>query len=359
MKSIRVPLRRFFGRLPAAVLIAELAFVRPLWASEPSPTELAIARKLFKEATELELGREWKTAAAKLREAILIKDTPGLRFHLAYCEEQMGLLVEAMLNYERAVDLLAAGAKASDVEALLEPARRSLEQRLPTLLIVIPAGVPGLVVELNGRPLAASILGRPAPVNPGTYGIQVTAPGHSRFAMELAIAEGEKKRVHADLKPLPPPSAPQKESRSEQPVPANSASASGTKTYLLVAESTFTLAALGIGVGYLMVMNSANERGDRAGARTDEFVGTEPGNRTCAEATREYPDYHFACASLDDAISDYERARQLSTIGFIGAGVGAASVVLTWALWPEGEQAPSVTAAWRQGGVFFSLDSAF
>src|SRR5262245_61240753 len=139
-----------------------------LWSSpafaEPTATELAVARRLFGEAVELEHAERWELAAAKLRDALAIKDTPGLRFHLAHCEEKRGHLVEAMLNYDRARELIAAGAKAPDVESVLEPARAQLERRLPQLVIVAPADVAGLVVQLDGKPVARSVLGRPAPV---------------------------------------------------------------------------------------------------------------------------------------------------------------------------------------------------
>ena len=157
------------------LVVASALAASPAWADEPTATELAIARRLFKEATELEAEGEWELAASKLKEALQIKDTPGLRFHLAHCEERLGQLVEAMLDYDRARDLLAAGAKAPDVESLLEPARRSLEQRLPTLLVVIPADVPNLSIQLNGRTQARPVLGRPAPVNPGKYHVVVSA----------------------------------------------------------------------------------------------------------------------------------------------------------------------------------------
>ncbi len=54
--------------------------------AEPSAADIASARRLFSEATELRRAGQWSDAAAKLREAIAIKETPGLRFHLAHCE---------------------------------------------------------------------------------------------------------------------------------------------------------------------------------------------------------------------------------------------------------------------------------
>jgi len=319
-----------------------------------------VARRLFKEATELELEREWEAAAAKLREAIQVKDTPGLRFHLAHCEEQMGLLVEAMLDYDRANDLLAAGAKAPDVAALLEPARQSLERRLPTLVIVTPAGVPGVSVELNGRPLARSIFGRPAPINPGRHSVRVTAPGHSTFTASVDIAEGARERVQARLTPLPtvpspsPTTAPNSSSRqSASPPPQGSA-----LTYVLVGESAFTIASLGVGLGYLFVKSKADERVQTAQARSDELQDLAGVKLSCDESGNDAA-FEKNCASLNDAIEDYNRARLLSLSGFIGAGVGAASIALTLALWPQDEPAPRISASPSEDGWFVSVHSSF
>src|SRR5215470_9747095 len=107
--------------------------------AEPNAADIASARRLFSEATVLREAGQWAEAAAKLREAIAIKETPGLRFHLAHCEEQMGRLLAARDDYDRADALIREGATASDVAALLEPARAALRERIPTLVVRAPS----------------------------------------------------------------------------------------------------------------------------------------------------------------------------------------------------------------------------
>ena len=111
-----------------------LAFPLRASAEEPSPTELAVARRLFNEAEALEKEERWSEAALKIREAIRIKETPGLRYHLAFCEEHMGLLVEAMNDYARARDLIAQGTPARDVEGMLPDKQKALSRRVPSIL---------------------------------------------------------------------------------------------------------------------------------------------------------------------------------------------------------------------------------
>jgi hypothetical protein len=64
-------------------------------AAEPTKTELAAARDLFARAERDEDGGRWGDALDKLRRASSVKMTPGIRFHIALCEENLGQLVAA------------------------------------------------------------------------------------------------------------------------------------------------------------------------------------------------------------------------------------------------------------------------
>src|SRR4029079_11912267 len=90
-----------------------LAFVMAhgIAAAEPAPSDIAEARRLFSEASDLRTEGKWDLAAKKLEAAIAIKETAGLRFHLAYCEEKMGHLLAATRDYDRADELIRDGAK--------------------------------------------------------------------------------------------------------------------------------------------------------------------------------------------------------------------------------------------------------
>lgn len=315
-------------------------------AAEPTATELVVARRLFDEARALEEAQRWELAASKLNDALLIKETPGLRFHLAHCLERLGRLVEANLEYGRAQDLIAAGAKAPDVEDLLAKARSSLEARIPSLLIVAPAEVSSLQLELNGRAMARSVLGRRAPVNPGTHRIYIRAAGYEDFREEVSIQEGERRTVTVELVPAtllegPVPGPVRQRAPRPAPKPASEHNTSiSTRTYVLVAESAWTLASVGIGVGFFFVKKTEKRTVARAQARADS-VSEMPGGSACNAQQLSRP-LRQSCADLNQAISNYDRARFLSTAGLIGAGVGAAATLLTVALWP-GETTPAAS----------------
>ena len=103
------------------------------------------------------LGQKIHAAEEKLREALAIKETPGLRYHVAYCQEQQGKLVEALVDYDRADELIQHGAAAADVAELIGPARDSLRERVPTLTVSVPKDVTGASLEVDGQRVAPAV----------------------------------------------------------------------------------------------------------------------------------------------------------------------------------------------------------
>src|SRR5204862_4781008 len=134
---------------------------------------------------------------------VSIKDTPGLRFHLAHCEEQMGHLVEAAAEYDRADALIREGAKAADVAELLEVARAALRERVPTVVIRAPAGTRDLRLTIDDQPVSSAVLGDRVPLNPGSHAILVEASTRRPFRLEVTLKEGEDRAIEADLKSEP------------------------------------------------------------------------------------------------------------------------------------------------------------
>jgi hypothetical protein len=337
-------------------LLALLVVAAPARADEPTsrvgeltPTERAVAKRLFKEATDLYNAKQWDEAAQKLRQAIAIKDTPGLRYHLAHCEQHLGLLVEAMLNYDRAGELIAAGTPAADVAALLPDAQRALSRRVPTLVIVSPSGVTGVQVSIDGQVIAPAVLERPAPVNPGQHRVRAWAPGYLDFDTELTLSEGERRVVTLRLTPE---AAPPAEAAPAQPVRARPSASSGltTRTYVLVGEVAVTAAALAVGVTFAVAGSQADDRVARANDRVDRVASQSGVPAECSVATG---DVLESCNDLSDAVDDRNRYRLLSTVGFVGAGVGAIATLATYLFWPERSSNLAVSA--RAGTRSFQL----
>jgi hypothetical protein len=253
-------------------------------AAESAPHTLEHARQLFAEARDLEQSSQWPQAVARLDQALGIKETPGLRFHLAYCQEQAGELAEALANYQRAAALLADGTEAPDVARLLEPARRSVDQRLPRVTLAVNRRVARPALEVDGHTTRFARLLR---LNPGSHRIVVSAPGYQTSQRDIELAERDQTTVEVRLEPAAVPQL------VRLPTPARSSDEARDRmrTAVLVGETTFTLALLGVAFG--------------------------------ATAAR---------SSVDRSAPDPWSFWQVA--GFSGAGVGVVATVCTYWLWP-------------------------
>ena len=326
-------------------LLVVLLLAPAIANATPTASDIARARQLFSEAVAAEDKSDWQLAAAKLREAIAIKETAGLRFHLAYCEEQLGRLVEALAEYDRAGELAANDPKAADVRRMLGPSRRALLGRIPTVTVVLPEGITDASLEVNGRELPSSLFGQPIRRNPGLASVRVTIPGHEPFLRDLLLSEGDAVVVTVDAVPVPvsPVTAeklPNEPDAADKPRPDEAAPSLPLRTWILVSEGALATAALGIGIGYHLAANAADDRADAA--RAALAAQSPMANAQCAAPTEAA---RTLCADLARNVSDASSHRRIATVGFVTAGVSAAALVGTWLFWPS--PTPSKPAAFR------------
>lgn len=319
----------------------------PAVSAEPTAAELSEARTLFAEATALEGNGDYAAAARKLERAVDIKETPGLRYHLAHCEEQLGSLVAATANYERAAELIQGGAAAPDVEPLLPLAARRLDSRVARLEIVVPPDRPASA-ELDSVVLPPSSLGAAVKVDPGAHRLIVRSPGQTDFIADLTLATGERRTLKVFFANTPPPPAP----AAESPPTTRSSDGSGFggREAVLLGEAALTLTGLGLGVGFLVARGNAADRVEHAQAAVDQEA---PGPSGCGGMPAP-----AACTELQRALDDHERASTIATASFIGAGVAASALVLTWTLWPS-PRAVSFAAHPSMAGVTVAASGAF
>jgi hypothetical protein len=157
--------------------------------ADPSPTEIQAARDLFAKAEKDEDGGQWTAALEKLRRAGTVKMTPGIRFHIALCEEKLNQLVAALADYT-AAEQAAREQNNKDVsDAIAEPLR-VLRIRVPTLTLDVPPTA-GAEVELDGKNIGAGLWGAPLPVEPGMHRVQARATGKQPFTTQVQLGERE------------------------------------------------------------------------------------------------------------------------------------------------------------------------
>ncbi|HMI87457.1 MAG TPA: hypothetical protein VK550_25390 [Polyangiaceae bacterium] len=311
-------------------LLALLLGTSPLVA-DPISAEIVLARALFAEARAAEDAKDWVLAASKLRDAIAIKETGGLRFHLAYCEEQQGLLVEALVDYERSDDLTV-GAN-EEFRAQLPAKRDSLRRRIPTITLLVPPKPANSSLTVDGHLMPSAVLGKPIPMNPGRHTLVVTAPEHAAFTTQVSLNETDAVVANAILSPLPkrpvvsslsPLHAAAPVALAAPPIPeVSSSSGLPARTYVLIGEAAVLLAGVGVGIGYTLRASSEHDHADGAGRTLGSDNACNP----------PLPGKEQLCAELQSASNGFHNAEFIARIGFIGAGVAAASFVGTLILW--------------------------
>src|SRR5262249_26570724 len=111
-----------------------------------------------------------------------------------------------------------------------------------------------------------------------------------------------------------------------------------------------TLVGVGLGAGFMAVRSNAEDRARTAQAELDVPAAGAAG---CASAP--VP----ACKELRAAIDEHRRATTIATASFLGAGVAAGALALTWALWPASSTTASLVLRPQAAGLELRAGGAF
>lgn len=337
----------------AAVGVALALVCAPgLVRAEPTAAEVAVARKSFAEATELEKAEKWVEAEAKLREALAIKETPGLRYHLGYCLEKQGKLVDALVELDRADEMLRLGAKAPDVEKLLASARERVKKSVGEVTVRLSANIKGAAVEIDGVAVKPALIGKGIPLNPGRHVLTAKKAGRIPYRRELQVDPGGSVDVLISMgeqsggAATPAAGGAASGAGTTNAAPAGSddgggstgsssasaslsdaAKPSSAKTWVLIGEGVVTLGALGAGIYF------NGKAGDTKGEIDDASKELEDRGYDDTVCAKPPDDAKSACSQLADLTDQRDRQKNYALAGFIGAGVGAVATVATFFLW--------------------------
>lgn len=271
--------------------------------SAATPDEIEVARKLFSEAEKHQKNSEWDQALKKLERVVVIKETAGVRFHIAVCHEKLGSFVKALQNYERA-KRIATETNATDVLELVDSEIARMKARVGGVSIEVPKGVGPAIVHVDQSVYSDLPSGEVIDLEPGTHQVIVVIDGKVRLDRLVSVDEGQKETVHVrdwrEPEPAPSPVA----SKDEGHVTADAGHGSAVVP-TAVWISFGAGAALGIG-GYLAY--------SKADSLADESA------EVCA-----------ASVSCDPARADQVRRWDAAALGlWVGAAVGVgAGIALT------------------------------
>ncbi|MEZ4438326.1 MAG: hypothetical protein R3B72_04525 [Polyangiaceae bacterium] len=138
------------------------------------------------------------------------------KYQVAVCLDRLGSAKEAIEAYRTFINsqpgekyadrVVAAGKRIAELEKML---------KTPVTLNITPAGLPGMVVKVDGNPVE----GNSVELEAGKHMIEVSAPDHEPFSQEVDVA-GEPLDLAVTLKPkeaMPPPPPPEEEDGSGTP----------------------------------------------------------------------------------------------------------------------------------------------
>ncbi|HZO14716.1 MAG TPA: hypothetical protein VFB62_15690, partial [Polyangiaceae bacterium] len=166
---------------------------------EPTAGELSTARQLFSEGIAAERAQRWEDALKLFRKVATIAPSPVVRFHVGLNAEKTGHWVEGVNAFQLAVR--DANKKGDDEVASKAAAElERLQPRVPRVVINVPDDAADLSIEIDGKPVRASLAGTPVFVDPGGRRIVVRAKNYDKASEHTVNAvEGGTETIDTDL----------------------------------------------------------------------------------------------------------------------------------------------------------------
>jgi len=167
------------------------------------PFGAAGALQLMLDALKADKEGRLEECIAKNRAALKIDEQPRARLHLASCESRSGKLVDALKDTQKALEQ---GLTKRDA-AVMKVARQRIAElldRMPHVTFVSPAGVSGLSVTFDDRPVPIDALSKRFSIDPGKH--RVVAEGvvnglAATFQEDYDVQEKEILTIRITLKP--------------------------------------------------------------------------------------------------------------------------------------------------------------
>lgn len=293
-------------RLLVRWLIASLVlFIAASALARPSFKDRSRAVRLSNKAAFLAKIGKHEEAIEQLRQADSLDPKPSYKLRLARSLIETDEFLEAM-------DVLDAAAQEQPrtwrEKQAVRQARKladDLKERTPTLTVVMvdprPVDVPA-DVTLDGESFDPDV--GPYPVNPGTHEVVAEAEGYEEEAFEVELQEGAAETLKISLRELPKPVVEEEEDDGE-----------GMGKWPAIVAWGIGGVGLAVGAGFGIVAI------DQTNTLYDEYDCDD--NRCPQEA--------------EDDLNTSKTNGNLSTVGFVVAGVGLVAGTVLWLVADSGD----------------------
>jgi hypothetical protein len=338
MHAHSLTFHRRVALIPTLAVIIEL-FAPGIARAQDDAAETAAARALAVDGVKLAQAEQCDEAIDKLDRAEKLKHSPIVLRYLGECQIKVGHWVEGSESLHKLLrEPLPEGATPA-VEQAYESAAATLHDvkpRIPSMKIVVNAPHDAqLALKVDGKDVAASVLGVALPANPGEHRIEVTAPGFLKASSDVKLAPSAMAVVSLDVKRDPnavlPPAAPAvaaatpaTASAPPAPKPAEDLAPPphGSRTARAFGYVSYAVAAVGLGVGIGFGQSAMHD---------EKALHNSCPNKVCPPAQQDALDYAKTKGTV-------------STVGFAVAGAGAA--LGTVLLITSADPSPKKNAAW-------------
>jgi len=211
-------------------------------AAEPSPSERAIAQRLFDQAKEKLRANQVGAACESFAESQRLDPATGTLLNLAACHEREGKLASAWVEFRECSSALRGEGRSDRLRFALDHVS-AIEPKLAylTLLVRNPSPGPDPIVRLDGHDLGPAAWGIPIPVDEGEHEVRAQREDGRLWRATVAIRNGERKAVSVRTDVGSPAVAPNQRA-GERP----SVGLSRTRTVAAVVMGSLGLAALGV-----------------------------------------------------------------------------------------------------------------
>ena len=291
------------------------------------------ARSLAGEGKEAFDAKNYARAVDLFHRAFALVPAPTIALYEAQALVKLGRLVEAEEAYMRAVRTKLDAHASEQFRVAVQDAERELgelQPRIPKATIVVTgpgAAAAELVVELDGKPLQAAVLGVGMPVDPGKHVVLAVADGGEPAIVNFEISEKEQRRL--EIQPLPGKPGTNAPARAAPapvaPPPDTRPPPAPRRTW----QKPVAIVAGGVGM---------------AGLATGIVTGLMASSRH-ATAEQKCPERTCTTGSEGaEALDSFRTLRTVSTIGYIVGGIGlaAGTTLFLTAPTPAPEQAASL-----------------
>lgn len=293
--------------------------VPALAGAEPSPSDRETARVLADKGAELFDAGKYEDAIDYFKKADGLVHAPTFVLMIAQSNAKLGRLKEARNHYQKVLDwplTKQAPPRFAEAQKTARAEVDDLNRRIPTVELKLTAeasaSTEGAQVEIDGE--AVSDISAPIPLDPGEHTISVQPKSGAPIKKTITLSESTGEHLEFTITASTKPGT------------------DAQKGSLLPAIIAFGVGAAGFGVGGVTGIMALSQIGDIK----DQCTGN-----VCPK-------------SLEGDANSAGTLADISTVGFIVGGVGAAAGIVLLVLRPGGGSAPENSSAKLRSPGFFS-----